>query len=130
MVQGIKIKITAKFRASRRLRFEDTKRIVTRNAPEKSRGFRETGPRTIYLIMYTFFIFWFSTFSSMKRKERKELKPKQTNSGRCLYKNTKDPPSPRTDWRLESTFLAYLFPVSPLTRREHFLALIPAFPIE
>ena len=28
VVKGIKIKITAKFRASRRLRFEDTKRIM------------------------------------------------------------------------------------------------------
>jgi len=44
VVKGIKIKITAKFRASRRLRFEDTKRIVTRNTPEKFRDFRETGP--------------------------------------------------------------------------------------
>ena len=31
VVKGLKIKITAKFRASRRLRFEDTKRIM---APE------------------------------------------------------------------------------------------------
>ena len=38
VVKGIKIKITAKFRASRRLRFEDTKRII------KFRDFRETGP--------------------------------------------------------------------------------------
>ena len=45
VVKGIKIKITAMFLASRRLRFEDTKRIVTRNAPEKSRDFRETGPK-------------------------------------------------------------------------------------
>ena len=43
VVKGIKIKITAKFRASRRLRFEDTKRIMS---PEKFRDFRETGPRT------------------------------------------------------------------------------------
>ena len=28
VVKGIKIKVTAKFRASRRLRFEDTKRIM------------------------------------------------------------------------------------------------------
>ena len=45
VVKGMKIKITATFLASRRLRFEDTKRIVTRNAPEKSRDFRETGPK-------------------------------------------------------------------------------------
>ena len=38
VVKGIKIKVTAKSRASRRLRFEDMKRIVTRNAPEKSSG--------------------------------------------------------------------------------------------
>ena len=42
VVKGIKIKIIAKFRASRRLRFEDTKRIMS---PEKFRDFRETGPR-------------------------------------------------------------------------------------
>ena len=42
VVNEIKIKITAKFRASRRLRFEDTKRI--RNTPETFRDFRETGP--------------------------------------------------------------------------------------
>ena len=41
VVKGIKIKITAKFRASRRLRFEDTKRIMS---PEEFRDFRETGP--------------------------------------------------------------------------------------
>ena len=42
VVKGLKIKITAKFRVSRRLRFEDTKRIMS---PEKFRNFRETGPR-------------------------------------------------------------------------------------
>ena len=41
VVKGIKIKITAKFRACRRLRFEDTKRITS---PEKFGDFRETGP--------------------------------------------------------------------------------------
>ena len=35
------MKITATFRASRRLRLEDTKRIMS---PEKFRDFRETGP--------------------------------------------------------------------------------------
>ena len=40
VVKGIKIKVTAKFRASRRLRFEDTKRIMS---PGKCREFRETG---------------------------------------------------------------------------------------
>ena len=45
VVKGIKIKITANFRASRRLRFEDTENYVTRNTPEKFRDFRETGPR-------------------------------------------------------------------------------------
>ena len=44
VVKGIEIKITAKFRASRRLRFEDTKRIFTRNAPEKSSGLWRNGP--------------------------------------------------------------------------------------
>ena len=47
VVKGIKIKTTAKFRTSRRLRFEDTKEYyVTWNAPEKFRDFRETGPRS------------------------------------------------------------------------------------
>ena len=45
VVKGIKIKITAKFRALRRLGFEDTKRTiyVTQNAPKKFRDFREMG---------------------------------------------------------------------------------------
>ena len=43
VVKGIKIKITAKFRDTHRLRFEDTKRIMS---PENFRDFRETGPRT------------------------------------------------------------------------------------
>ena len=38
VVKGIKIKVTAKFRASRRLRFKDTKRIVTRSAAENVLG--------------------------------------------------------------------------------------------
>ena len=41
VVKAIKIKITAKFRASRRLSFEEN--YVTRNAPVKFRDFRETG---------------------------------------------------------------------------------------
>ena len=38
VVKGIKIKITAKFRASRRLRFEDTKRIMSAEIRPKSFG--------------------------------------------------------------------------------------------
>ena len=38
VVKGIKIKITAKFRASRRLRFEDTKRIMSPEIHTKSFG--------------------------------------------------------------------------------------------
>jgi len=38
VVKGIKIKITAKFRASRRLRFEDTKRIMSPKIRLKSFG--------------------------------------------------------------------------------------------
>ena len=38
VVKGIKIKITAKFRASRRLSFEDTKRIVSPEMRPKSFG--------------------------------------------------------------------------------------------
>ena len=45
VVNGIKIKVTAKFRASRRLRFKDTERIVTRNAAEKSSGLWRNGPQ-------------------------------------------------------------------------------------
>ena len=40
VVKGIQIKITAKFRDTEHLRFEDTKRIMS---PEKFRNFRETG---------------------------------------------------------------------------------------
>ena len=38
VVKGIKIKITAKFRASRRLTFEDTKRIMSPEMHPKSFG--------------------------------------------------------------------------------------------
>ena len=38
VVKGIKIKIIAKFRASRRLRFEDTKRIMSPEIRPKSFG--------------------------------------------------------------------------------------------
>ena len=38
VVKGIKIKITAKFRASRRLRFEDTERIMSPEMRPKSFG--------------------------------------------------------------------------------------------
>ena len=41
VVKGIKAKITAKFRASRRLRFEDTKRIMSPEIRPKSFGFFE-----------------------------------------------------------------------------------------
>ena len=49
VVKGIKINLTAKFRASRRLRFKDTKRIMSPEMRQKNlkkcRDFRETGPR-------------------------------------------------------------------------------------
>ena len=38
VVKGIKIKLTAKFRASRRFRFEDTKRIMSPEIRPKSFG--------------------------------------------------------------------------------------------
>ena len=41
VVKGIKIKITAKFRASRRLRFEDTKIIMSPEMRPKSFGIFE-----------------------------------------------------------------------------------------
>ena len=47
VVKGIKVKVTEKFRVSRGLQIEDTKGIVTRNAPEKFRDFRETSPLVI-----------------------------------------------------------------------------------
>ena len=46
VVKGIKIKITAKFRASGRFRFEDTKRIMSPEIRPKSFGTFEKGPRT------------------------------------------------------------------------------------
>ena len=45
VVKGIKTKITANFRASRRLRFEDTKRTMSPEIRPKSFGTWETGPR-------------------------------------------------------------------------------------
>ena len=47
VVKGIKIKITAKFRDTEHLRFEDTKRSMS---SEKFRVFRDTGPRSVDLI--------------------------------------------------------------------------------
>ena len=45
VVKGIKIKITAKFLGSRRLRFEDTKRIMSPEMRLKSFGtFRQRAP--------------------------------------------------------------------------------------
>ena len=45
VVKGMKIKITAKFRASRRLRFEDTKRIMSPEIRPKSFGtFKKRAP--------------------------------------------------------------------------------------
>ena len=44
VVKGIKIKTTAKFRASRRLRYEDTKRIMSPEMRPKSFGISRNGP--------------------------------------------------------------------------------------
>ena len=55
VVKGIKIKITAKFRASRRLRFEDTKRIMSLEIRPKSFGtFEKQAPGLEKLILRTF----------------------------------------------------------------------------
>ena len=45
VVKGIKIKITAKFRASRRLRFEDTKKTMSPEIRPKSFGTSRNGPQ-------------------------------------------------------------------------------------
>ena len=55
VVQGIKIKITAMFRVSERLRFEVVKRIIS---PEKFRDFRETGPRARKRQLITFLLIY------------------------------------------------------------------------
>ena len=45
VVKGIKIKVTVKFRASRRLRFEDTKKIMSPDMGPKSFGtFKKQAP--------------------------------------------------------------------------------------
>ena len=49
VVKGIKIKITAKFRASRRLRFEDTKKIMSPKIRPKSFGTFEKRAPAHYL---------------------------------------------------------------------------------
>ena len=46
VVKGVNVKITAKFRDTGLLRFEDTKRIMS---TEKFRDFRETGTRCPFL---------------------------------------------------------------------------------
>ena len=51
VVKGIKIKLTAKFRASRRLRFEDTKRIMSPEMRPKSFGtFEKQAPGQKFLL--------------------------------------------------------------------------------
>ena len=53
VVKGIKIKITAKFRASRRLRFEDTKRIMSPEIPLKSFGtFEKQDPGFMFFRLF------------------------------------------------------------------------------
>ena len=53
VVKGIKIKITAKFRASRRLRFEDTKRIMSPEMRPKSLGtFEKQAPGDDIIVLF------------------------------------------------------------------------------
>ena len=61
VVKGIKIKITAKFCASRRLRFEDTKRIMSPEYARKVSGLSRNGPLVLilsYEIMISFTCKW------------------------------------------------------------------------
>ena len=54
VVKGIKIKMTAKFRASRRLRFEDTKRIMSPEMRPKSFGtFEKRAPGSCLSHMFS-----------------------------------------------------------------------------
>ena len=53
--KGIKIKITAKFRPSRRLRFEDTKRIMSPEIRPKSFG---TFEKQVILFLFSFLFFF------------------------------------------------------------------------
>ena len=55
VVKGIKIKITAKFRASRRFRFEETKEIMSPEIFPKSRTFEKRAPR-LYVSMPEFYL--------------------------------------------------------------------------
>ena len=50
-MKGIKLKITAEFRDTAHIRFEDTKGIIS---PEKFRDFRETGPWCVNEGSYSF----------------------------------------------------------------------------
>ena len=56
VVKGIKIKITAKFRASRRLRFEDTKRVCHPKYTGKVWGLLRNRPQQSYC-RFTVFLF-------------------------------------------------------------------------
>ena len=47
VVKGIKTNITAKFHASRHLRFEDAKRIMSPEIRSKFRDFIETGHKSV-----------------------------------------------------------------------------------
>ena len=56
VVKGMKIKITAKFRASRRLRFEDTKRIMSPEMRPKSFGtFEKRTPEFLRFCVFLVF---------------------------------------------------------------------------
>ena len=46
VAKGIKIKVTAKFRASRRLRFKDKRKLSPEMRPKSPRDFGETGRRS------------------------------------------------------------------------------------
>ena len=68
VVKGIKIKITAKFRASRRLRFEDTKRIMSPEIRPKSFGtFEKQAPE---LVSKPFFFVLFLSLFYKQWKDR------------------------------------------------------------
>ena len=58
VVKGIKIKITAKFRASRRLHFEDTKRIMSPDLRPKSFGTFEKQAPAVVRSLFSTILYW------------------------------------------------------------------------
>ena len=99
VVKGMKIKITAKFRASRRLTFEDTKRIMSPEMRPKSFGtFEKQAPK---LTKHTT-VKWSISQKMKKKKKENENRSKRTGVIKVPLPSIEHP----ADWSLlDVTFI-------------------------